>query len=434
MRCEVEAEAALASAPRVRLAEGTTVVALVLAEEAGDFQRNWLTWNFTPGTPVLVLLAGMSAEELWLPGAGENVRVLPCAGDLESVLGVLAETVQTRLVTFLPGTAAVLPGAELWRGGEAPVLHATEAGEKERETTGNDFIPATIFAQVEVATLREVAPTARGCALSEWPKFLHRTASIAGLRREDAGGLGWKFPAVYRLLGRSPMERTVVAVRESRKGLLELADEVVVVSLPERMDRRNRIVAMMAEEKVAFRFVDGVRVRDEDILPEEIEEVGRLGFKEVGTFEKYLRGMVGCRRAHLRVLERAYADGLDSLLILEDDAHLETGWLKHYQMALGELPMGWLQLYLSGSEFRGGHDFSKTLRRLSAAYQTTAILYSKAGIEAALNCLRHSRSEIDHWMGNHLHPFGNCYLIRPSIAYQEGGVSDIMSFDRGVTA
>ena len=345
---------------------------------------------------------------------------------------MLAETVQARLVTFLPGTAAVLPGAELWRGGEAPVLHATEAGEKERETTGSDFIPGTIFAQMEMATLREIAPTARGCALSEWPKFLHRTASIAGLRREDAGGLGWKFPAVYRLLGRSPMERTVVAVRESRKGLLELADEVVVVSLPERMDRRNRIVAMMERENVAFRFADGVRVRDEEIQPEEISGVGRVGFKEVGTFEKYLRGMVGCRRAHLRVLEKAYADGLDSLLILEDDAHLETGWLKRYQMALGELPMGWLQLYLSAWDHGGSH-FSKSLRRMSFAYQTTVILYSKAGIEAALNCLRHSRCEIDHWAGLHLQAFGNSYLIQPRIAYQEVGLNDIMSFDRGMT-
>jgi hypothetical protein len=251
-------------------------------------------------------------------------------------------------------------------------------------------------------------------------------------RRDDVATLGWKFPPVHRVAGKS-VECTNVEVRTSKRGLLELADDVVVISLPERRDRRARIVAMMENERVAFRFSDGVRVTDEQIDPQEIAEVGRHSFKEVGSFAKYLRGMVGCRRAHLRVLEKAHAAGLESLLIFEDDAHLTDGWLTRYRSALKELPSGWHQLYLSAIPFRRSAPFSKTLWRIAAAYQTTAILYSKQGIEVALQCLRKSRSEIDHWMGLHLHPFGNSYSVHPSIAYQEGGVSDIMSFNRGIT-
>ena len=435
-RCEVEADAALAAASRVRLAVDTTVVAVVTAEDAGEFQRNWLTWNFSAEMPVIVLLEGMSAEELWLPGAEGRVQVIALsdkqAGDLAWLLGALANTVKTRLVAFLAGTAAALPGAELWGDGAASVLHATGLGEKEREVTGNDFVPAAVFAQLENETLRELAPAAHGMGLADLATFFHRSVDADFFRREDAEPLGWKFPPVHRVAGK-PVERTNVEVRTSKRGLLELADDVVVISLPERKDRRARIVAMMEHERVAFRFSDGVRVTDEQIDPQEIAEVGRAGFKEVGSFAKYLRGMVGCRRAHLRVLEKAHATGLESLLIFEDDAHLTEKWLTRYRAALKELPTGWHQLYLSASPFRRSAPFSTTLWRIASAYQTTAILYSKQGIEVALQCLRRSRSEIDHWMGVHLHPFGNSYSVHPSIAYQEGGVSDIMSFNRGIT-
>ena len=207
----------------------------------------------------------------------------------------------------------------------------------------------------------------------------------------------------------------------------------MVISLPERTDRQERIAAMMEREDIVFRFVEGVRVTLDEIEPFEVAEVGRQSFKMMAGFERYLRGMVGCRRAHLRELAAARARGLGSLLIIEDDMRLEEGWMANLQAALAELPEGWMQLYFSCQDFRPSAQASLRLRRLNGAYQTTAILYSAAGIHAALSCLRHSRNEIDYWMGLHLHPFGNSYVVEPQIARQQGGVSDIMSFDRGIT-
>lgn len=92
----------------------------------------------------------------------------------------------------------------------------------------------------------------------------------------------------------------------------------------------------------------------------------------------------------------------------------QLGWLKRYREALEELPHGWLQLYLSSSNYGHAVSVSPNLLQLRGSYQTTAILYSRAGIEAARQCLRHSG-----------------YAIEPRIAYQNGGFSDIMGFDRG---
>ena len=212
-----------------------------------------------------------------------------------------------------------------------------------------------------------------------------------------------------------------------------MAEDVVVISLPEREDRRERIRRTMKAERVRFRFADGVRVADEDLDPEEVAAVGWQPMKVVGGWPKYLRGVAGCRRAHLRCLEAALGAGRKSLLLIEDDMQWREAWLERYKAALQELPRGWLQLYLSSANYRRSEQVSPHLHRLRGAWQTTAILYSAAGIEAAVNALRKSRYEIDCWMGDHLHPFGCSYAIRPGIAYQRGGLSDIMGFDRGVT-
>ncbi len=217
------------------------------------------------------------------------------------------------------------------------------------------------------------------------------------------------------------------------RGNLRLAEDVVVISLPERVDRRKRFSKWMKRHRAAFRFVDGVRVRNEEIDPEEIAEVTKDHFKLDGGWEAYLRGTVGCRRAYLRCLEDAYAVGVKSLLILEDDAHLVEGWMERYRAALAEVPAGWLQLYLSAWDFRSSQQISAHLHRLAGAYRTTAILYSEAGIEAAVKAARRSRCDIDEWLAKHLHPYGNSYVIRPEITYQDGGISDIRSVDRGVT-
>ena len=142
---------------------------------------------------------------------------------------------------------------------------------------------------------------------------------------------------------------------------------------------------------------------------------------------------MGCRRAYLRCLEEAYPAGVKSLLIMEDDAHLVDGWMERYAAAIEEVPHGWLQLYLSAWDFRSSQQVSANVHRLAGAYQTTAILYSKAGIEAAVKAARCSRCDIDAWLAKRLHPFGASYVIRPGITYQDGGFSDIRSVDRGVT-
>lgn len=440
--CECEAEAASVNSCEIATAKDATVVSIVSEQDAGDFQRNWLSWRFA--VPVVLVLVGIAQEEYWLPGS-EHARVIcvPCeqAADTGKLLKLVADACETERVIFVSPRASALPGAELWRSlpVEWSAIHFPAHARTEIEITENGFIPQTWLAAIPVEDLRSLASRYAKVRCSELSKVfcdwaVERESVNGRILFSDMGDFGWQFPGVYLPVGEdSARQAGDGLIRQRPDGLLQLADDVVVISLPERLDRRQRVTEMMSAEKVWFRFGDGVRVADSEIEPFEISEVGRQSFKMVAGFEKYLRGMVGCRRAHLRQLEVAKAAGLKSLLIIEDDMHFKEGWLEKLHLSLAEIPAGWMQLYFSASDFRPSSKVSGNLVRLGGAWQMTCVLYSEAGIAAALNCLRHSRCEIDHWMGLHFHSFGNSYVIEPQVTSQEGAVSDIMGFERGVT-
>ncbi len=206
--------------------------------------------------------------------------------------------------------------------------------------------------------------------------------------------------------------------------------DIAVISLPEREDRRSRIREIFAGEQLPFRFVDGVRVTDAEIRPEEVSGVGWDG-KDGIDRPLYLRALVGCKRAHVLCLEEAARHDVHSLLIFEDDAAFRDHWREVLQRAVSELPAGWLQLYLSGSPFRPTVRVSEHLLRSNGLWLTTAILYSKAGIREALASARRARCEIDHWLGIDLHPRGHSYLVDPAVTYQVSGFSDCRGTWRG---
>jgi hypothetical protein len=448
--CEVESEAALFNAARIRVASDATIVSIVASQEIGDFQRNWLTWHFDKGTPILLVLVDVDPTEVWLPQTSQTPDVVQItakqAEDTGQLLRMIHQRCRTGRVIFLPPTAAALPGAELWHGinweSTSVARHFPGNALQELSITGNRFIPSAFLAMLSIGELEKLA------GLVEHPRWGHQelmmllhevySSKLGGehMANTDLAQIGWRFPNNnFFLHGENHCGPAMAGHTISkRSGLLQLADDVVVISLPERTDRRKEMTAMMKREGVWFRFVDGVRVTDAEIDPNEVADVGHSSFKQVAGIEKYLRGMVGCRRAHLGVLNAAYEKRIRSLLIIEDDMRFQDGWLQTLKSALTELPENWLQLYFSALDFQSSRVISPHLRQLAGAYQTTAILYSETGIIAARNCLQHSRSEIDHWMGCHLHPYGNSYSVEPRITYQKGGISDIMSVDRGITA
>jgi hypothetical protein len=114
----------------------------------------------------------------------------------------------------------------------------------------------------------------------------------------------------------------------------EYFSRTVVISLPQRTERRERLSRNLAASGLAaklswFDAVDGKNV------------VSPAGW-ESGA------GGWGCLLSHLAVLRQAVADGVPSILILEDDVCFSphaSRWLPAFMRAV---PADWHQIYLGG--------------------------------------------------------------------------------------
>jgi glycosyl transferase, family 25 len=86
--------------------------------------------------------------------------------------------------------------------------------------------------------------------------------------------------------------------------LLAAFDRIAIINLPDRPDRRREVTAELKHCGVA---VDGERVR----FVEAIRPEGPGGFPSTGAH--------GCFLSHLKTLRQAQVDGVQRLLVLEDD-------------------------------------------------------------------------------------------------------------------
>lgn len=204
-----------------------------------------------------------------------------------------------------------------------------------------------------------------------------------------------------------------------------LCDEVLVISLPERVDRRERICKVLQDQLIPFRFLDGIKVSLGEVTELEVADLCDASRKSPAGADAFIAGMVGSKRAHIRALQYAETTNFDSVLIFEDDIGFHEGWFDVYRAALSELPDEWLQLYLSAEMNRPAFPISAHLARLTGALDLIAVLYSKNGIEASLRSARTARYELGAWFSDHLHPFGCSYVVTPQITYEEAGFSDV---------
>lgn len=117
--------------------------------------------------------------------------------------------------------------------------------------------------------------------------------------------------------------------------LKSVFDRVVVVNLRRRPDRKQRLLEAMSQcdwpfaEPEFFEAIDGSSVP----TPTDWRSGG---------------GAWGCMRSHQQIFERAIMDGVDNLLVLEDDACFIEGFRSEVQRFLEIVPADWDQLMLGG--------------------------------------------------------------------------------------
>lgn len=148
-------------------------------------------------------------------------------------------------------------------------------------------------------------------------------------------------------------------------------------------------------------------------------------------------GALGCFRSHLGILERAIADGVETLIVFEDDAIFPPDAAERIERFVAALPDDWDMLYLGGQfqTWDGGRPtrISDEVLRCCRTNRTHAMVLRGRFIRIAYDFLmdweswsKWPQNHIDHRLEN-LHIDGRYNIYAPSkwIVGQAEGQSDI---------
>jgi hypothetical protein len=156
-------------------------------------------------------------------------------------------------------------------------------------------------------------------------------------------------------------------------------NEAVVISLPERSERLDQLRAglPMYWPFPALRVVQGVR---EDPPPWWRSSVGAWG----------------CRQAHLKVLSSAWRRGVDSTLVLEDDAVFLPGFSEAWKDLHPRVPAPCSMLMLGGEHVVRPLPAGAHLVRCVNTRRTHAYIIKLKAIPLLMRTWSLSRQHIDH--------------------------------------
>lgn len=194
-------------------------------------------------------------------------------------------------------------------------------------------------------------------------------------------------------------------------------DRVSLISLPERMDRRAALEKNLREINWTWPWPEWFQAVDARRLP--LPDGWTAG-----------AGAWGCMESHRRVLELAIVDGVERLLVLEDDVQFAPNFMERANSVLAAIPVDWDAVFFGGQYVaRGIHGFG--------AEPHAAGVVKAWGVERT-HCYavsgRFMRALFSKWSGSHGHcdhVFGpaqhgwKVFAASPFIAGQSGGVSDI---------
>ena len=199
-------------------------------------------------------------------------------------------------------------------------------------------------------------------------------------------------------------------------------DRVAIISLPRQEGRRSRLKSHLkqlglADEK-AITWVDAVDGQQE----------------KVPSWWKAGTGAWGCRQSHLEVMRNALDDGVDRLLVLEDDVVFQPRTAEWLNALMPDLPSSWDQFFLGGQHTsRPEETADSRILRAGCINRTHAYALQKKALPRVLEemsaeeaCRAHPDWHLDHHFGSqHLAKTWETYAPSWWFAGQEEGRSDI---------
>jgi glycosyl transferase, family 25 len=213
----------------------------------------------------------------------------------------------------------------------------------------------------------------------------------------------------------------------TKGALFEYFDRIEIIHLPERTDR---FAALRSELAHVGLDIDGPKVR----IPKAPRSETTNGFPSRGVYGNFL--------SHLDIIERAYQDGLNSVLVLEDDALFSNSFNRRQASIAGHLRThDWDELFLGHSITSGLPSSKSGLVKLSGDFlwahcyavhrriMPRMVEYFRETIERPAGHPDGGKLYIDaaHTLFRRRNPEIICLVSSPCLSIQKGSQSSLNS-------
>ena len=142
-------------------------------------------------------------------------------------------------------------------------------------------------------------------------------------------------------------------------------------------------------------------------------------------YRNRMKGAWGCKMSHLRVLKAAIDDGLDNLLVLEDDLLLDDDFAEKADRFFGSVPQDWEICFLGGQNIRRPKKIGNGIVRINKLCRTHCYVARRPAILRLYEFWSTlKRGHIDNKLSEQIHAY-LAYAPERFIVGQGGCKSDI---------
>jgi GR25 family glycosyltransferase involved in LPS biosynthesis len=139
-----------------------------------------------------------------------------------------------------------------------------------------------------------------------------------------------------------------------------------------------------------------------------------------------LPGHVGCVLSHYNIVKKASELNLDNVLIFEDDVVFCDDLQLNFEEFIKQVPSDWDMLYFGGNHNNEPlQQITENVFKIHKTYTTHAYAIKKTVFPVVLKMFPKMKFEVDV-MYSTLQQSFNCYVIKPHLAWQRDGYSDIL--------
>lgn len=186
-----------------------------------------------------------------------------------------------------------------------------------------------------------------------------------------------------------------------------MVEKAFCINLDHRQDRLHLVMEQFTKH---------------DLKVERIAAVdGRTGEYKNEKCDSYNNA---CTLSHMKVIEQAKAEGLKTIMILEDDVILHKYFVQLLEECMLDIPPGWDMLYLGGTHRKKPQLITSKIFRVVQTLTTHAYIIRSQMFDEVLKLFALQDRPVDCYYAE-LQKKYRCYVTNPVLAWQRAGYSDL---------